>query len=142
MKAQTLDEIVQQIETEQIRLDTQVLSRYQLTLTVRQIRILKSVFSSQTGFMKEIAQVNHITAATLTSDIKTLVKDGWILQRKDKEDKRVKYLSCTLKARQILIEIQKQNHSFSEEFINDIGSEEFTKLNQNLQKLLLYYKKK
>ena len=36
MKAQTLDEIVQQIETEQIRLDTQFLSRYQLTLTVRQ----------------------------------------------------------------------------------------------------------
>ena len=142
MKEQTLDEIIQQIENEQIRIDAKVLSNYHLTLTVRQIRILKSVFSSKTGFMKEIAQVNHITAATLTSDIKTLIKNGWIMQRKDKDDKRVKYLSCTLKAKQILIEMQKQNQSLSKEFSNEIGSEEFTALNQNLQKLLLYYKKK
>ena len=66
-------------------------------LSMPQVAMLNWVARSPGCGVREIAQGLHVTAPTISVGVRKLIKDGWLEQREDPQDRRARPLFLTEK---------------------------------------------
>ena len=79
-------------------------------LSMPQVAMLNWVARSPGCGVREIAQGLHVTAPTISVGVRKLIKDGWLEQREDPQDRRARPLFLTEKG-DAFVEIIQQHRS-------------------------------
>ena len=110
-------------------------------LTMNEVHVLENVQKTKDNSMSYLARRLMITQGTLTTNIKKLVKKGYLETYKDDEDKRVvrvKLLEPSLEVLRIHEEFHK---NMIDKTIGDMGLDENEILNESLHNIMLYFRK-
>lgn len=111
-------------------------------LSVREMHILESISKVNNSTMSEVSKDLSITVGTLTIGIDKLIRKGYVLRRRIKEDRRVVIVELTEKG----IRANKEHNDFHEEMISSmfVGIDEPEKavLTRGLEKLNNYFEEK
>jgi DNA-binding MarR family transcriptional regulator len=106
-------------------------------VTPNEVKVLYIIGISNTKSMSEIADTLKVTRGTLSITVDSLVKKGYVIRTRNKQDRRVIILYLTRKA----IGIVKQYGKFFESLLlalaNDLENEKVSILEEILDKLNL-----
>lgn len=84
----------------------------------------------ETPSQRELADLLHISPATIATSLKSLERNGYVVREVDPADCRRNLISITPKAIQAMEEIQKVFDSVDQDMLSDFTEEEITRLNQ------------
>jgi DNA-binding MarR family transcriptional regulator len=126
LNAATLTEVVSEAMAPVLAAASLTQSAFDLLVTVRTAGGVVS--------QAEIARRLGITPPTLTEAVRHLSASGWILQRSDLSDRRVKTISLTSAGSRRLNRILETLDQLEENLVDGIPAEEIAKVNAILKK--------
>lgn len=136
----TINELLVDIFNTILFIEERYMKSQGVKLSMTEIHILENVEKSQTKMLSDVARLQGVTAGTLSVAVNALVRKGYILKRKDAQDKRVLELVLTDSAEEVL----KIHHRFHERLIDacirDMQLEEESTMIFGLQKIVNYFK--
>ena len=93
-------------------------------LSMPQATMLNWVARSPGCGVREIAQGLHVTPPTVSVGVRRLVKDGWLEQRNDPNDRRARPLFLTEKGQAFVDMIQKHRTAMIRLFLSGLSADE------------------
>jgi DNA-binding MarR family transcriptional regulator len=93
-------------------------------LSMPQITVLNWIARSPGCGVREIAQGLHVTPPTVSVGVRRLVKDGWLEQGNDPNDRRARPLFLTEKGQTFVGTIQQHRTNMIKLFLSGLSSDE------------------
>ncbi len=113
-----------------------------VSLSMSEVHVLEAITKTEEPTMSNIAANLRVTVGTLTTAINRLVQKGFVIRKKEREDRRKVLVYLTPKA----IDVLKVHDGFHEEMINavieDLHLEDDTVLLTSLANISAYFKEK
>ncbi|MDO4466628.1 MAG: MarR family winged helix-turn-helix transcriptional regulator [Bacillota bacterium] len=110
-------------------------------LSMNEVHLLESIQKASDNTMSHIAKRSMITQGTLTTNIKGLVKKGYVERYKDENDGRIVRLRTTELAKDVLY-VHDQFHALMiDKVVADLKLEENKILLGSLEKIMDYFSK-
>ena len=93
-------------------------------LSMPQVTMLNWVARSPGCGVREIAQGLHVTPPTISVGVRRLIKDGWLEQRNDPDDRRSRPLFLTDKGKAFVDIIQQHRAQTIKSFLSGLSTNE------------------
>ncbi|MDD4000716.1 MAG: MarR family transcriptional regulator, partial [Bacilli bacterium] len=104
-------------------------------LTPNEVKVLYIIGTSNTKSMTEIANALKVTRGTLSISVDSLVKKGYVIRTRHKQDRRVIILYLKKNALKIIFQYEKFFESLFLTLLNDLEDEKAFALEEILKKL-------
>jgi|SRR5690554_775215 len=104
-------------------------------VTPNEVKVLYIIGISNIKSMSEIANKLRITQGTLSITVNSLVKKGYVIRTRNKQDRRVIILYLTKKSLSVIKHYGMFYYSLLNELINNIDNDKAIVLNEILDKL-------
>ena len=93
-------------------------------LSMPQVAMLNWVARSPGCGVREIAQELHVTPPTVSVGVRKLVKDGWLEQKHDPDDRRARPLFLTQKGEVFVDTVRQHRAQMIKLFLSGLSSDE------------------
>ena len=104
-------------------------------ITNNDMHIIESIGMNEPKNMSTIAREISVTVGTLTIAMNSLVKKGYVLRERGKEDRRVVYISLTERGRAAYVHHARFHKAMIDSISDEMTSEEMELLIKTLTKL-------
>ena len=104
-------------------------------ITNNDMHIIEAIGMNEPKNMSTIAREISVTVGTLTIAMNSLVKKGYVLRERGKEDRRVVYISLTERGRAAYVHHARFHKSKPDSISDELTSEEMELLIKTLTKL-------
>ena len=104
-------------------------------ITNNDMHIIEAIGMNEPKNMSTIAREISVTVGTLTIAMNSLVKKGYVLRERGKEDRRVVYISLTERGRAAYVHHARFNKAMIDSISDEMTSEEMELLIKTLTKL-------
>ena len=104
-------------------------------ITNNDMHIIEAIGMNEPKNMSTIAREISVTVGTLTIAMNSLVKKGYVLRERGKEDRRVVYISLTERGRAAYVHHARFHKAMIDSISDDLTSEEMELLIKTLTKL-------
>ena len=104
-------------------------------LTNNDMHVINAIGIGTTKNMSSIAKELSVTVGTLTISMNSLVKKGYVLRERGKEDRRVVYISLTERGRAAYVHHARFHKAMIDSISDELTSEEMELLIKTLTKL-------
>ena len=104
-------------------------------LTNNDMHVINAIGVGTTKNMSSIAKELSVTVGTLTISMNSLVKKGYVLRERGKEDRRVVYISLTERGRAAYVHHARFHKAMIDSISDELTSEEMELLIKTLTKL-------
>lgn len=137
-----VNELLVEVFNHILSIEENTLKEKGIELSMTEIHVLEAITNTINPTMTNVANRLRVTVGTLTTSISTLVKKGYVVRSRGKEDKRIVLLSLTTEA----IKVLEVHSSFHDEMIDsifkDLNIEEDEVLVKSLERVSEYFKKR
>ena len=104
-------------------------------ITNNDMHVINAIGVGTTKNMSSIAKELSVTVGTLTISMNSLVKKGYVLRERGKEDRRVVYISLTERGRAAYVHHARFHKAMIDSISDELTSEEMELLIKTLTKL-------
>ena len=104
-------------------------------ITNNDMHIIEAIGMNEPKNMSTIAREISVTVGTLTIAMNSLVKKGYVLRERGKEDRRVVYISLTERGRAAYVHHARFHKAMIDSISDELTSEEMELLIKSLTKL-------
>ena len=104
-------------------------------ITNNDMHIIEAIGMNEPKNMSTIAREISVTVGTLTIAMNSLVKKGYVLRERGKEDRRVVYISLTERGRAAYVHHARFHKAMIDSISDELASEEMELLIKTLTKL-------
>ena len=104
-------------------------------ITNNDMHVINAIGIGTTKNMSSIAKELSVTVGTLTISMNSLVKKGYVLRERGKEDRRVVYISLTERGRAAYVHHARFHKAMIDSISDEMTSEEMELLIKTLTKL-------
>ena len=104
-------------------------------ITNNDMHIIEAIGMNEPKNMSTIAREISVTVGTLTIALNSLVKKGYVLRERGKEDRRVVYISLTERGRAAYVHHARFHKAMIDSISDELTSEEMELLIKTLTKL-------
>mgnify|MGYP002305910888 FL=1 len=104
-------------------------------ITNNDMHVINAIGIGTTKNMSSIAKELSVTVGTLTISMNSLVKKGYVLRERGKEDRRVVYISLTERGRAAYVHHARFHKAMIDSISDELTSEEMELLIKTLTKL-------
>ena len=104
-------------------------------ITNNDMHIIEAIGMNEPKNMSTIAREISVTVGTLTIAMNSLVKKGYVLRERGKEDRRVVYISLTERGRAAYVHHARYHKAMIDSISDELTSEEMELLIKTLTKL-------
>lgn len=104
--------------------------------TVRQWRVLGSLWDEESMTLTELAEATYCGHSTITRLIERLHSQGLVARRQDKVDRRRTHVSLTTKAREQIGDLVKISEDMEKTIIDTIGPDLVEKMKGELRQMI------
>ena len=104
-------------------------------ITNNDMHIIEAIGMNEPKNMSTIAREISVTVGTLTIAMNSLVKKGYVLRERGKEDRRVDYISLTERGRAAYVHHARFHKAMIDSISDELTSEEMELLIKTLTKL-------
>ncbi len=136
----TINELLVDIFNTILFIEERYMKAQGVKLSMTEIHILENIEKSQTKMLSDVARLQGVTPGTLSVAVNALVRKGYILKRKDAQDKRVLELVLMNNAKEVLDIHHRFHEKLIDTCIRDMHLEEESALILGLQKIVDYFK--
>ena len=109
-------------------------------ITNNDMHIIEAIGMNEPKNMSTIAREISVTVGTLTIAINSLVKKGYVLRERGKEDRRVVYISLTERGRAAYVHHARFHKAMIDSISDELTSEEMELLIKTLTKLNKWFR--
>ena len=109
-------------------------------LTNNDMHVINAIGIGTTKNMSSIAKELSVTVGTLTISMNSLVKKGYVLRERGKEDRRVVYISLTERGRAAYVHHARFHKAMIDSISDELTSEEMELLIKTLTKLNKWFR--
>ena len=109
-------------------------------ITNNDMHIIEAIGMNEPKNMSTIARENSVTVGTLTVAMNSLVKKGYVLRERGKEDRRVVYISLTERGRAAYVHHARFHKAMIDSISDELTSEEMELLIKTLTKLNKWFR--
>ena len=109
-------------------------------LTNNDMHVINAIGVGTTKNMSSIAKELSVTVGTLTISMNSLVKKGYVLRERGKEDRRVVYISLTERGRAAYVHHARFHKAMIDSISDEMTSEEMELLIKTLTKLNKWFR--
>jgi DNA-binding MarR family transcriptional regulator len=104
-------------------------------VTTNEVKVLYIIGLSNTKSMSEIAEELKVTRGTLSITVDTLVKKGYVIRNRHKQDRRVIILYLTKKAISVVRQYSRFYESLFQELVQNLNDKKVNFLKEILRRL-------
>ena len=112
-----------------------IITREFQDITNNDMHVINAIGVGTTKNMSSIAKELSVTVGTLTISMNSLVKKGYVLRERGKEDRRVVYISLTERGRAAYVHHARFHKAMIDSISDELTSEEMELLIKTLTKL-------
>ena len=109
-------------------------------ITNNDMHIIEAIGMNEPKNMSTIAKEISVTVGTLTIAMNSLVKKGYVLRERGKEDRRVVYISLTERGRAAYVHHARFHKAMIDSISDELTSEEMELLIKTLTKLNKWFR--
>ena len=109
-------------------------------ITNNDMHVISAIGVGTTKNMSSIAKELSVTVGTLTISMNSLVKKGYVLRERGKEDRRVVYISLTERGRAAYVHHARFHKAMIDSISDELTSEEMELLIKTLTKLNKWFR--
>ena len=109
-------------------------------ITNNDMHIIEAIGMNEPKNMSTIAREISVTVGTLTIAMNSLVKKGYVLRERGKEDRRVVYISLTERGRAAYVHHARFHKAMIDNISDELTSEEMELLIKTLTKLNKWFR--
>ena len=109
-------------------------------ITNNDMHVINAIGVGTTKNMSSIAKELSVTVGTLTISMNSLVKKGYVLRERGKEDRRVVYISLTERGRAAYVHHARFHKAMIDSISDELTSEEMELLIKTLTKLNKWFR--
>ena len=109
-------------------------------ITNNDMHVIEAIGIDAPKNMSSIARVLSVTVGTLTIAMNSLVKKGYVLRERGKEDRRVVYISLTERGRAAYVHHARFHKAMIDSISDELTSEEMELLIKTLTKLNKWFR--
>ena len=109
-------------------------------ITNNDMHIIEAIGMNEPKNMSTIASELSVTVGTLTIAMNSLVKKGYVLRERGKEDRRVVYISLTERGRAVYVHHARFHKAMIDSISDELTSEEMELLIKTLTKLNKWFR--
>ena len=109
-------------------------------ITNNDMHIIEAIGMNEPKSMSTIAREISVTVGTLTIAMNSLVKKGYVLRERGKEDRRVVYISLTERGRAAYVHHARFHKAMIDSISDELTSEEMELLIKTLTKLNKWFR--
>ena len=109
-------------------------------ITNNDMHIIEAIGMNEPKNMSTIAREISVTVGTLTIAMNSLVKKGYVLRERGKEDRRVVYISLTERGRAAYVHHARFHKGMIDSISDELTSEEMELLIKTLTKLNIWFR--
>ena len=109
-------------------------------ITNNDMHIIEAIGMNEPKNMSTIAREISVTVGTLTIAMNSLVKKGYVLRERGKEDRRVVYISLTERGRAAYVHHARVHKAMIDSISDELTSEEMELLIKTLTKLNKWFR--
>lgn len=109
-------------------------------ITNNDMHIIEAIGMNEPKNMSTIAREISVTVGTLTIAMNSLVKKGYVLRERGKEDRRVVYISLTERGRAAYVHHARFHKAMIDSMSDELTSEEMELLIKTLTKLNKWFR--
>ena len=109
-------------------------------ITNNDMHVINAIGIGTTKNMSSIAKELSVTVGTLTISMNSLVKKGYVLRERGKEDRRVVYISLTERGRAAYVHHARFHKAMIDSISDELTSEEMELLIKTLTKLNKWFR--
>ena len=109
-------------------------------ITNNDMHIIEAIGMNEPKNMSTIARESSVTVGTLTIAMNSLVKKGYVLRERGKEDRRVVYISLTERGRAAYVHHARFHKAMIDSISDELTSEEMELLIKTLTKLNKWFR--
>ena len=109
-------------------------------ITNNDMHIIEAIGMNEPKNMSTIAREISVTVGTLTIAMNSLVKKGYVLRERGKEDRRVVYISLTERGRAAYVHHARFHKAMIDSISDELTSEEMELLIKTLTKLNKWFR--
>ena len=109
-------------------------------ITNNDMHIIEAIGMNEPKNMSTIAREISVTVGTLTIGMNSLVKKGYVLRERGKEDRRVVYISLTERGRAAYVHHARFHKAMIDSISDELTSEEMELLIKTLTKLNKWFR--
>ena len=109
-------------------------------ITNNDMHIIEAIGMNEPKNMSTIAREISVTVGTLTIAMNSLVKKGYVLRERGKEDRRVVYISLTERGRAAYVHHARFHKAMIDSLSDELTSEEMELLIKTLTKLNKWFR--
>ena len=109
-------------------------------ITNNDMHIIEAIGRNEPKNMSTIAREISVTVGTLTIAMNSLVKKGYVLRERGKEDRRVVYISLTERGRAAYVHHARFHKAMIDSISDELTSEEMELLIKTLTKLNKWFR--
>ncbi|MBQ0065972.1 MAG: winged helix-turn-helix transcriptional regulator [Firmicutes bacterium] len=135
----TLNELLVGMFNYILYIEEKNLKKQGVKLSMNEVHLLESIEKASDNTMSHIAKRSMVTQGTLTTNVKSLVKKGYVERYKDEKDGRIVRLKITQPAKEVL----RIHDSFHDEMIDKavehLNLQEDKLLISSLENILDYF---
>lgn len=136
-----VNELLVEVFNNILAIEERALKDKGVRLSMTEIHVLEAIRNSETPTMTNVSTKLRVTIGTLTTSVATLVRKGYVIRERGKDDKRIVYLSLT----NLAIEALKIHDEFHDDMIEsvckDLKIDEDEVLIKSLKRIKEYFKK-
>lgn len=140
-----LNRFLVSIFNEILRVEEKYLSKGEFSdLSVREMHIIEEVvLANKDGdnSSASIAKAQRITAGTLTTNVNTLVRKGYLTKQQDPQDRRIVRIYPTEKGIRADEQHQRFHHFMVQSILHSLGEQEIDVFVKSLEKLESFFSK-
>ncbi len=110
-------------------------------ITNNDMHVIEAIGVGEPKNMSTIAKMLSVTVGTLTIAMNSLVKKGYVIRERGKEDRRVVYISLSEKGLKAYRHHEDFHRQMIEEVLRDLTAEETEILVKLLEKLKIWFRR-
>lgn len=110
-------------------------------ITNNDMHVIQAIGIDEPKNMSTIAKMLSVTVGTLTIAMNSLVKKGYVIRERGKEDRRVVYISLSEKGLKAYRHHEEFHRQMIEELLHDLTAEETEVLVKLLSKLNIWFRR-
>lgn len=137
----TINELLVDVFNTILFIEERYMKAQGIKLSMTEIHILENIEKSQTKMLSEVARLQGVTPGTLSVAVNALVRKGFVLKKKDPQDKRILELVLNENAKEVLIVHHRFHEQLVDTCIRDMKLDEENAMILGLQKIADYFKK-
>ena len=137
----TLNEVLVNLFRDIMELEEQaIITQEYQDITNNDMHVIEAIGTGAPKNMSSIARELSVTVGTLTIAMNSLVKKGYVLRERGKEDRRVVYISLTERGRAAYVHHARFHKAMIDSISDELTSEEMELLIKTLTKLNKWFR--